>query len=85
MTYQPNQPAQFELTRIERSDPLWIKLRAHIERCIDQHRQDNDNPHDAAKTAEIRGSIRALKGLIALDRDPIDLGFKFPAAHSDGN
>lgn len=80
------QPTQFELTPIERGDPLWAKLRRHIERCIEQHRQDNDNPHDAAKTAEIRGGIRALKGLLALDRDPIDFGVptEFPAAHSDG-
>ena len=84
MTNQANQPVQFELTPIERNDPLWTKLRGHIERCIEQHRQDNDNSHDAAKTAEIRGGIRVLKGLLALDRDPIDLGFQFPAAHSDG-
>lgn len=77
---------QFTLTPIERNDPLWLKLRAYMERCISDHRQDNDNNHDAAKTAELRGRIGALKGLIALDRDPIDLGVKnvFPAAHSDG-
>lgn len=74
----------FTLTPIDRNDPLWLKLRAYMERCIADHRQDNDNPHDAAKTAELRGRIGALKGLIALDRDPIDLGIKFPAAHSDG-
>lgn len=76
----------FALTPIERKDPLWLKLRAYMERCIADHRQDNDNNHDAAKTAELRGRIGALKGLIALDRDPIDLGVPivFPAAHSDG-
>ena len=76
----------FSLTPIERNDPLWHKLRAYMERCISDHRQDNDNSHDAAKTAELRGRIAAYKGLIALDRDPIDLGvpIMFPAAHSDG-
>ena len=75
----------FTLTPIERGDPLWLKLRAYLERRIADHRQDNDNDHDAAKTAHLRGRIAALNGLIALDRDPIDFGFKdFPAAHSDG-
>ncbi len=76
----------FTLSPIERNDPLWIKLRAYMEQCIADHRQDNDNPHGEAKTAELRGRIGALKGLIALDRDPIDFGVPtvFPAAHSDG-
>ena len=75
----------FILTRLERNEPLWGKLRAYMERCIADTRQDNDNSHDALKTAELRGRIGALKGLIALERDPIDFGLKeFPAAPSDG-
>lgn len=81
-----NTRTPFALSPIERNDPLWIKLRVYMERCIADHRQDNDNPHGEAKTAEIRGRIAAYKGLIALDRNPIDFGVPtiFPAAHSDG-
>ena len=64
----------FELTPIERKDPLWLKLRAYMEQGINDARAENDGPHDAEKTARIRGRIETFKGLIALDRDPINFG-----------
>lgn len=61
----------FVLTPVERQDPLWLKLRAHMERRIDQLRRENDQDLEPAKTARVRGQITALTALIALDRDPL--------------
>ena len=66
----------FELTPAERDNPLWLRLRAHFDQCLADARIDNDNPHDAIKTAQIRARIETFKGLIALDRDPIDFGIR---------
>jgi len=64
-------PPAFALKAIERHDPLWLKLRGHMERRIEQLRRENDQDLDPTKTARIRGQIAALSALVALDRDPL--------------
>lgn len=59
----------FTLRPHEAADPLWVRLKAHLEARLLEARAQNDNPQlDAAATAALRGRIAVLKGLIALDR-----------------
>lgn len=60
----------FALTALERKDPVWVKLRAYMEKRITNLRTENDDDLDERKTADVRGQIKALKLLISLDRDP---------------
>lgn len=64
---------QFILSPIERQDPVWRKLRERMEQRVADLRRDNDNPHDAIKTADIRGRIAELNAFLSLDREPPDL------------
>ena len=64
----------FILSPIERQDPVWRKLRERMEQRVSDLRRDNDNPHDATRTADIRGRIAELTAFLSLDRDPPDLG-----------
>lgn len=41
--------------------PAVLKLQAHIEARLAEHRAANDNPQDADKTAALRGRIAELK------------------------
>jgi ribosomal protein L30/L7E len=58
------------LTHEERHSALWLKLKEHIAEQIDMLRRRNDGDFDAVTTASIRGQIRALKNLVALETDP---------------
>lgn len=64
----------FELTAQERVTPLWIKLMAHFEASLTRLREKNDSTkNDDTETAAIRGEIRRLKALIALNTERPDL------------
>ena len=59
----------FQLTRMERADPLFLKLKAHYEQKLANLRamNDNDNTHEA--TAGTRGRIKECKLFLSLDQD----------------
>lgn len=69
MTDQP-----FTLTEGEKSSPLWVRLKAHLETKLRDARGKNDGPQSEQDTAMIRGQIRTLKALLALDDEspPLD-------------
>lgn len=64
----------FELTENDKSSGLWVRLKAHFEERLAMARARNDEvSHSADSTATLRGEIRVLKRLIALDAPRIDV------------
>jgi hypothetical protein len=59
----------FELSAGEKSHPLWARLKAHFEERLAAARVRNDGGLDELNTAVLRGEIKVLKHLIALDAD----------------
>lgn len=51
----------------ERQSALWMKIKQHLGRELDALRRRNDGDMDERKTAELRGQIRQVKKLMALD------------------
>jgi hypothetical protein len=58
-----------KLTYEEKHSALWLKLKEHMTGRMDVLRKKNDGDFDAVATAAIRGQIRELKNLVALDQD----------------
>lgn len=59
------------LDDIERQSAVWKKIKQHLEQRLAALREKNDKPTlDAERTAFIRGQIRELKNLAALDLKP---------------
>lgn len=70
-----NEPAQalpFSLTDQERVNPLWVRLMGHFEDRLAKLRVRNDAPHDEVATASLRGEIRALRTILALNKQRSD-------------
>lgn len=60
-------PERFELSNIERSDPLWRKLSEYFEKRITDLRDRNDNTElDDKQTLKIRAEIAVYKSLLKL-------------------
>ena len=59
-----------KLTHEERHSALWMKLKEYMTEQMDVLRRRNDGDLDAITTAAIRGRIRALKEMVALEEDP---------------
>ncbi len=57
---------EFELTDEEKRSPLWTKLYAYLQRELDNSRKANDAILPNDETNQLRGRIRALKGLLNL-------------------
>lgn len=61
---------RFTLNELERMSPVWLRIKANAERELELLRQQNDSETlDERKTALIRGEIKALKKLLAAERD----------------
>lgn len=57
--------------------PTWKRLTQHLEERIAYWRQENDSPfHDQTKTTLMRGQIKAVKEILALQTSS--------ASHVDG-
>lgn len=52
------------LTKQERNDPLWLKLKAEYESRLAQLRKDNDKDMSETETAKLRGRIAELRRII---------------------
>lgn len=66
----------FALTDNERLQPLWVKLKGHLEEQLRQYREANDHPAVPNKpdlTDLRRGRIAMLKDLIRLGDKPPEL------------
>ena len=60
------------LTKEERNDPLWLKLKAEYEARLAQLRASNDKDMSETETAKLRGRIAEVRKFI-------DLGTEKPA------
>lgn len=56
------------LTQEDFRSPAWRSICDHLEARLTLLRLQNDAPQDAEKTANIRGAIAEIKGLLALDK-----------------
>ena len=54
------------LTRLEQSSSVWLKLQAHVNERIDTLRSQNDGELSEVVTAKLRGRIAELKQILAL-------------------
>jgi hypothetical protein len=60
---------RLKLNALEAQTPLWFTIRSHYEGRLAALRSQNDSMAlDPAKTAELRGRIAEIKGLLHLDR-----------------
>lgn len=53
----------------DRQSAVWLKLKKHLEAELDVLRKKNDGNLDEVKTANLRGGIRQLKAILALEND----------------
>ncbi len=64
------------LTAGDRQSALWRKLRKHLEQRLQDLRKKNDGNLSELATAALRGEIRAIKRMLALDaQDGIKLTY----------
>ena len=62
-----NPPNRFELSNQERFDPLWVKLKDHFEKRVQELRESNDSIGlDNDQTLKIRTEISVYKSLLKL-------------------
>jgi hypothetical protein len=59
----------FVLSEHDKSQGLWLRLKAHFEDRLADARQRNDAALSEPETASLRGEIRCLKRLMALGND----------------
>jgi hypothetical protein len=59
----------FLLTREERCDALWRRLREHYETRLAELRTKNDDQMSEAERNELLGRIAEVKRALAFDRD----------------
>jgi len=56
----------FKLQERDLSDPLWLKIKAHLEERRDAHRKANDKSQTADVTEKLRGRIAELLYVLSL-------------------
>jgi len=61
----------FELTKPERESALWMKLMIYFESELKSARKRNDVKQDIDSTNLLRGDIRRLKKIVALNEPQI--------------
>lgn len=58
------------LSVAERQSAVWLKIKAHLERRLDDQRKRNDGNLTADDTAKTRGRIAEIKELLKLGDAP---------------
>lgn len=62
------EPGKAVLSHIEAQSAFWQKIKAHLDERLQRLREKNDGNLDERRTAELRGAIREIKNLAALDK-----------------
>ena len=58
------------LTKFEQQNPVWLKLKAHLESELARLRSLNDKMTSEVSTAETRGRIAQIKDLLKVEDEP---------------
>ena len=66
--------ADFRLSEADTNSGLWLRLKTHLTERLDLLRIRNDGDRSEIETAALRGEIRCLKQIIALDAPAIATG-----------
>lgn len=61
----------FKLEPQDRTNPLWIRLEAHLHQALSENRLINDASLLPERTENIRGRIAQIKLLLNAGREPI--------------
>ena len=61
------------LTQHEQQDPVWMKLKDHLEKKLTDLRKQNDSDMPEDKTIKLRGRIFELKKLLDLGNPKPDI------------
>jgi hypothetical protein len=59
--------SSFKLSQAEQQSALWLKLKEHALKRLEQLRVQNENNLDATETAKLRGRIAEIKSFLKLD------------------
>jgi len=60
-------PSDYRLTDGDKASSTWIRLKAYLETRLADARIRNDGALTETQTAAVRGEIKTLKHMIALD------------------
>jgi len=66
-------PKQFELTNEDLRTSLWLKLKEHLETQLQSARKKNDAVQNIDATNILRGEIRSIKRILALNEPKISV------------
>jgi hypothetical protein len=61
----------FKLEPQDRTNPLWIRLEAHLQQALAEQRLMNDSTQTMERTENIRGRIAQIKLLLNAGQAPI--------------
>lgn len=62
-------PLELKLAPHERANPVWVRIEKYYQDRLANLREKNDSPNlNEVQTAELRGRIAELRGLLALGR-----------------
>lgn len=67
----------------ETRSALWQRLHAHLTERLDALRRSNDGDMSMEETQRLRGRIAQLKEILALGREPVQVGLDAPSAQPD--
>lgn len=67
----------------EMQSALWQRLHAHMTERLDGLRRSNDGDLPMEETQRLRGRIAQLKEILALAREPVQLGVDAAGAQPD--
>lgn len=60
---------RFALTSADRLNPLWLRLKEHLENQLREAQAKLEGDQSETQTAHWRGRIKVLRGFIALGND----------------
>lgn len=61
------------LTKFDLSQPTWIKVKNYLEAELLKLRVRNDEDMNEVETALLRGEIKRIKMLLALEKEPVEI------------
>lgn len=60
---------KIEFTIQDTQNPLWVRLKPHLEARLAYLRSQNDSDLDPVETSKLRGRIAEVRAMLSLDKD----------------